>query len=150
MFLYPILPEQEYGITCCFYIYVLFKSFLHKQPCQADGGSLSFLIYMSSVFLSFLLPWLAIYLKQWLKKLQKQKTNILGVFLILGELFSSLCPMLVIRFCRHPLLRKSLSSLTFLIAIFNLQKLNSFTLADAFTYFFFFSHGKWYASRSNF
>lgn len=54
------------------------------------------------------------------KKMQKQKTSILGVFLILGELFSSLCPMLVIRFCRHPLLRKSLSSLTFLIAIFDL------------------------------
>lgn len=38
----------------------------------------------------------------------------------LGGAVSSLCPMLVIRFCRHPLLRKSLSSLTFLIAIFDL------------------------------
>lgn len=51
----------------------------------------------------------------------------------LGGAVSSLCPMLVMRFCRHPLLRKSLSSLTFLIAIFNLYKLNSFTLIDAFT-----------------
>lgn len=38
----------------------------------------------------------------------------------LGGAVLSLCLMLVIRFCRHPLLRKSLSSLTFLIATFNL------------------------------